>query len=448
MLGNHRYIKMIKFDPTQLQNWLSKPSSKGELNSQNGQQQIQKSAPASLVTLSGATSSTSFSYFHQTVQKRVQQSISVPQDPKPNKLEQAAIEQRDKRSDASSSAILGFITNRLKIDKADGATQEQLQSRIEAGLKGFEQGYEEASGILSDMGLLEGDVESDISLTAQKVKEGLFELANEYLGESQSVIEKPASLNQSDDSAEESVPPARIGEALFQSLQSKESRSFEFELETRDGDTIKINASAFLGASVESGSGRFSSQGQGNGNSYSGSYAYSYSEVVSQQQFSLSIDGDLDEDELEAINALLEKINSLSADFYDGDMQEAINKAMELEYDSSEISGFALDLSQSTSVKAVEAYQSEQASLNPGAAALRELEPLGNFAADLKGEFAKTEDLFAHPRDLLSDLFQKMDLLNKPEEQDYSIDFSSFSTSIIEQWSSRLELIRGPKVDD
>ena len=43
-----------------------------------------------------------------------------------------------------ASNILGFIERRLQADVADGATQEQLQSRLEAGLSGFKKGFAEA----------------------------------------------------------------------------------------------------------------------------------------------------------------------------------------------------------------------------------------------------------------------------------------------------------------
>src|SRR5690606_29478577 len=50
--------------------------------------------------------------------------------------------------------ILGFIERRLQMDIAEGATPEQLQSRLDAGLAGFKKGFAEASEKLKALSML------------------------------------------------------------------------------------------------------------------------------------------------------------------------------------------------------------------------------------------------------------------------------------------------------
>lgn len=77
--------------------------------------------------------------------------------------------------------ILGFIERRLQMDAADGATPEQLQSRLEAGLKGFEQGFAEAAAKLEALSMLNPEIQADINTTHELVLEGIEDLRLKFI---------------------------------------------------------------------------------------------------------------------------------------------------------------------------------------------------------------------------------------------------------------------------
>src|SRR5690606_36648763 len=77
--------------------------------------------------------------------------------------------------------ILGFIERRLLLDAQEGATPEQLQSRLEAGLSRFKQGFAEAREKLEALNLLSEGVAADIGRTYDLVLEGIDALRARFL---------------------------------------------------------------------------------------------------------------------------------------------------------------------------------------------------------------------------------------------------------------------------
>ncbi|MGN0921337.1 MAG: DUF5610 domain-containing protein [Cellvibrio sp.] len=84
-------------------------------------------------------------------------------------------------ADKVAGNILGFIERRLMLDVADGATPDQLQSRLEAGLRGFELGYGQAKEQLEALAMLSPEISSDIQSTYDLVLKGLDDLRDRFL---------------------------------------------------------------------------------------------------------------------------------------------------------------------------------------------------------------------------------------------------------------------------
>lgn len=286
--------------------------------------------------------------------------------------------------------ILGFIERRLRLDQADGATQEQLQARLDAGLAGFKKGFAEAEEQLEALSMLSPEVKADIGKTYDLVLEGIDKLRQNLLdgagesaaaaGEQTAVTPKPAVTDVSQ---------------TFVGLGSASSRNFSFELTTREGDKVRINASASqsLGMAYEAAV---------NGDSRSLSLEGSSS---SSQSFSLSIEGELNEDELAAINDLLGKVNELAGQFYAGNLDAAWDQAMALGFDDQQIRDYSLSLRQ-VEVQLVEV---EQVAVVPEA-------QVPNPAVASAAQFMRslldaldTAANFAEPIRLLEDLAQAMD---------------------------------------
>ncbi len=232
--------------------------------------------------------------------------------------------------------ILGFIERRLQQDQAEGATPEQLQSRLDAGLAGFKKGFAEAEEQLKALSLLSPEIQQDLDSTNQLVLSGIENL--------QTKLDKGEPLVTPTNS---SVPTSLqmnkipVGVALAAQLTQAykfsethygkaEARSFQFEVTTLEGDTITIEASSSYGGSVAR-----------DGNSLVGSYSES-------SNFSLVVKGDLNADEMTSINNLLNKVNDLAEDFYAGTLDFNLMDLQDLAFGDDQISEFSVALAQSS----------------------------------------------------------------------------------------------------
>ncbi len=310
--------------------------------------------------------------------------------------------QADSSADAATVAerILGFIEQRLVVDAAGGASREQLQGRVEAGLEGFIQGFEDARRQLDDLGLLSGPVADKIAATYDAVLEGVAQLREKY------VAAEPAPRAGSEAAIDRPLSAGSSAASAFAEYGYARRNSFSFELQTADGDTVRIRASAGEAFSAHS---QFAAGGSGAGqlSAQAGGAAYSHS-----QRFDLSIDGELDAGELAAINDLLGKVNDLSQQFFSGDLEGAFNSAVNIGYDSTEIVGFALNLKRVEVQRASAAYQQFQApDAYAGPALAERLAPLGDFSHQLL-EALQLASPFEQPQQLLRDLADRVGQLN------------------------------------
>lgn len=305
-------------------------------------------------------------------------------------------------TDASDN-ILNFIGLRLQQDVADGASAEEVASRLQAAYDGFLEGYGEAYDVLSSAGLLSPEIEDAITQTYDAVLAGIDALAEQYGVNSptQSVPEgqEEVSLPVEGENLTITTQPAKsftpavdpqvtfadyandvvaAGEDLSALLQSSRfdydslvERDFSFSLKTQDGDTVTISASANYGFSAQARSVSYDSPYS----NYNGSRVGV--EQSSSSQFNLQIDGDLDEDELAAIEDLLVQVGQLSDSFYDGNIEDAFEMALNIGFDESEIAQFSLSLKQEVTTKVEAAYG--QYSQNS---------PLGDSRSDLREQLA------------------------------------------------------------
>jgi len=67
-----------------------------------------------------------------------------------------------------------------------------------------------------------------------------------------------------------------------------------------------------------------------------------------EERFAFSVEGDLNEDELAAVFDVFEQVDSLATTFYEGDMEAALQKAMDLNIDYGQLQNMSLNLTQST----------------------------------------------------------------------------------------------------
>lgn len=313
-----------------------------------------------------------------------------------------------------SSNILGFIERRLQLDVAEGASQEALQARLEAGLAGFKKGFAEASEKLEALSLLSPEIKTDIGKTYDLVLEGIDELRSKFIQSTEVETAQPTSSQPAE--VLKTADPQKLSSKLevsgflpatssylgYGNYEYGRAREFSFELTTKEGDKVTIKATSSEGLAVEAGR-------AGRGNNSVSALNASYS---SSQSFSLSIEGDLSEDELSAINDLLGRVNDLANEFFDGDLDVAFDQAMNMGYDAEQIASFSLNLAQVEIQQVTQAYQTFEPASAAGNAdrpklLTDQLLPLGNFIKDLLASLDRASE-FSAPKSLLSNMAEKV----------------------------------------
>lgn len=289
-----------------------------------------------------------------------------------------------------ASNILGFIEHRLAQDKADGASEEQLESRLEAGLKGFQQGFSEAETQLEALGMLNNVVAEGIAETYDLVTQGISDLRERFLGEKEAPSFRDAIESDAGAVADtaKALGLGGIEAANNTAYDFAQKNSFSFSLVTADGDKVKISASA-----TEAYVSRYSDSAEGQ------RFAASSS---SSQRFSLSVKGELDEDELAAINDLLGQVNDLSEDFFAGDLDKAFQEALDIGYDASEISSFALRLTHTEVQRFASAYD-----VGEGDTLSERLKPIGQFAQQAMSAIEQIAEM-SQADSLMAELLQSI----------------------------------------
>lgn len=309
--------------------------------------------------------------------------------------------------------ILGFIERRLQMDVAEGATQEELQARLEAGLSGFKKGFAEASEKLEALSLLSPEIQSDIGKTYELVLSGVDELRKKFIPSMESdsakstsdqaggVMTSAAPLKPATQLEVPGFLPA-VSNVGYGNYEYGRAREFSFELTTKEGDKVTIKAASSEGLAVEAGR-----AGRGNNSVSAVNASYSAS-----QSFALTIEGELSEDELGAINDLLGRVNDLAGEFFSGNLDVAFEQAMNLGYDAQQIGNFSLNLAQVEIQQVTQAYQAFEPDRADGAGTrpqllVDQLLPLGNFIKDLLASLDQASE-FSAPKLLLANLAQKM----------------------------------------
>ncbi|MDO6747284.1 DUF5610 domain-containing protein [Gilvimarinus sp. 1_MG-2023] len=278
-------------------------------------------------------------------------------------------------AEQAASNILGFIEQQLQRDIANGASTEELESRLQAGLDGFKKGFNEAKDKLEALNMLNDTVVEDIGKTYQLVTDGIDNFADRY------------GITQADQPL--AVEPPAQAQAVQGNYEYASAQSFSFEVTTQEGDRVTIQASASRGESAS-----FTQSEAG--------ARYSYASV-SSSQYQLTVQGDLNEEEQLAIESLMGQVNTLADEFFTGDLQTAFDYASELGYNTEQISGFALNLTRVEIQKASVAYQPQ----GNNADLASQLKPVGDFIQHINNALDDASG-FANPHSLLQQMIDAM----------------------------------------
>ncbi|MGK4359542.1 DUF5610 domain-containing protein [Ectopseudomonas chengduensis] len=227
--------------------------------------------------------------------------------------------------------ILGFIEQRLQSEAAAGADPAKLDKLLSQARDGVEKGFAEARKILDGMGVLKGQVASDIDDTYKRIQDGFGDLDKRFGSPAPGASDKVAVAGYSE---------------RFSAL----AETFDLSVTTRDGDRLRISV-AQASASWSQSSFAASSDGKSTtvvGSSQSGSMRIGGWQV--------DVEGELDDDEIKALEKLFSQVQDLSDKFYAGDLAGAFDRAMALDMDGEQLASMSLRLTQTTVRQATDAY--------------------------------------------------------------------------------------------
>jgi len=222
-----------------------------------------------------------------------------------------------------------------------------------------------------------------------------------------------------------------VTRSLAASVGYMESRDFNLEIMTQDGDIINL----VIGNSLKSGMAFNAEFNQGD-------FAYSSLQFgYLNENLQFSVDGDLDEDELKALSEFLSEIGDLTDTFFSKGSEDAFTQAMNLGFNSEELASFSLDLSKETSYYSSMSYletsgpdKSQQNSFN-GPDSLKQLGKMADKTEELMNHPSKRA--MRHPEKFIHNLFKEMaDLQNEKkvhEEKPALFDISEFGLSYLKQ---------------
>jgi len=365
---------------------------------------------------------------------------------------------------AATQNILRFIEQGVSNAIARGASEEQAQFLLTEGLRGFEEGFAQAKQQIDAIGLLNSEVAETLAAVHNEVTDGIAQLqatlhadsepaikpvpvaiapvepattvnaTNSSIANQKAAIEQitrlssydstqSSTLSDSERAINESVTNNASKIAATTEIDYQRKNSFQFTLETSDGDIVNISA-----ASEFSASGRYNYSLQ---QSQYGLQESANSQEASHQfqAMRFSIEGELDDDEVAAIDALLGKVMNLADQFYNGDVEGAYNAALELGYDRDEIASYAINLTQVETQRVASAYQ-RFAPTTATSPLIERLQPLSDFSAQLIDTLTQEQS----PLDIRQLLPQLIEQLDQQHENKAILSFSDATADIMQRF--------------
>lgn len=267
--------------------------------------------------------------------------------------------------------VLKFVKGFIGHAKADGASDEDVTALFEKARAGVTQGIEDAVGELKETDLYSEEVETGIEQSRDLIFNGIDEYQQQLLG---------------DDSVNQTSRTASFYQYVGEGALS---------IETNEGDKITLSyGNSSLSANYQDNNGQVSIN-------------------ASSSRFELLIEGDLNQQEQEAINKLIADLESISSDFFNGSLEDAMQKAQFLSFDVSQLASMALNLQKRENQGAIKQYQQD-------APLISEAKKLAPLAEDLSNAYNTGVDL-----NIEKQLEQIISWLNqKRENAKFFINFS------------------------
>ena len=202
------------------------------------------------------------------------------------------------------------------------------------------------------------------------------------------------SADRSGESRSNAVAPARQAYSLSERFSRDDS--FSINLRTQDGDQVEITFNSET---------RYKSDydlSRGEGREHQ---RYSI-EKQQSSEFGFSVEGDLDVEEIDAIAALVQDLSSLANNFFNGDIQTAMQQAGNLSFDPGQLAEMNVSMEQSIEYRAIEKYREIQSmGEKPEPRSQRAIEP---FLEQLHNQLIRTEQHIHYAREFTFSLFAEL----------------------------------------
>ena len=232
------------------------------------------------------------------------------------------------RQSAESTAenILSHVQKGLDALKESGASQEQIDARLEAAKEGIATGYAQAREMLEGMGMMDDALAADIDRGETLVNEGISSMA---AGDIPALLASDETDTVSNtDAADSEVPTSSINTPTYSAAAMRTSNNMSLEVITQDGDRVTVDFS----------------QRQGSLEMRAGGLSVSASAF--SEKWDMEVRGNLDDGEVAALEELFADVQKLSETFFGGDLGAALEEAMSLGFDGNELASMSLNLRQ------------------------------------------------------------------------------------------------------
>lgn len=228
---------------------------------------------------------------------------------------------------AVADNVLSFVSRALKARQQAGDSAESLQSLMAQARSGIDQGFSAAGQELKQQGMLSDEIQKGMDKSYASIGDGLTSL------DDQIASGEPISL----------ITPAQ--KLLAQ--QQASSQSAALTLTTKEGDRITIQFSQQQSSGVASlprGVQSYARMQQQNAASATQSAVWK-----SSQNYSYTVEGNLSDAEKASLGDVFKQIGSLSDQFFNGHIEDAVKKAQDLNLSDTEWSSLSLQLTQQQS---------------------------------------------------------------------------------------------------
>ncbi|GAB3037449.1 DUF5610 domain-containing protein [Bowmanella dokdonensis] len=380
------------------------------------------------------------------------------------KAEQAAEQKSLFDFEEVARNVLRFVGGAIKHAQAKGMDNDELTKMFEQARNGVAKGIKMAEKDLA--GLMNDEISSGISKSREMIEEGIEKLERDVFGKNEEGEQDQVS---------------QLG--VYQSVSySREDRS-ELSVRTHDGDEVTIrfedlrqfelNRSLLISSgqqNEEAGKGEIqpvpigapAGQGvitdqqaaaesdkaneendgeqrtQGTSPGLQAQQNYLYYERAG---FSFSVQGSLDEGELDALGELVGNAAELADEFFNGDVEKAFNQALELGFNESELTGYALQLTRHEQVRVIQTYEAISHNEEKGATpeASNQVKPVAHYLERMLDVVEQSREQLENGRayeNLINGLVNKVLNLETPELISAINRFHSFNQRLLDNLPS------------